>query len=95
MKIDKQKCFSAPPRPPSPLIRRRFRHRHHGEGLHARARVVGVLLAEARIDHEDDVVDRDGRLGDIRTEDLGNGIKFLIIIKNESFKAAISAIKSS
>jgi len=47
------------------LLGGRARHGRDNERLHARARVVGLLLAEARVHHVADAVDRQGRLGDV------------------------------
>ena len=43
-------------------------HGRHDERLHARARVVRVLLAEAGVDDVDDAVDRERGLGDVGGE---------------------------
>uniref|UniRef100_A0A8R7K0H9 Uncharacterized protein n=1 Tax=Triticum urartu TaxID=4572 RepID=A0A8R7K0H9_TRIUA len=71
------------PRPAGALVRRRLGDGLHAQRLHARARVVRLELAEARVDHVLDPVDGQRRLGDVgrqnhlagalrrRLEDLG------------------------
>ena len=51
------------------LIGRRLRYGRDDERLHAGACVVGLLLAEARIDDVHDAVDGERRLGDVGGED--------------------------
>ena len=46
----------------------RARHRRHDQRLHAGARVVAVLLAEAGVDDVHDAVDRQRRLRDVRRQ---------------------------
>ena len=57
----------------STLARRRAATPRGDEGRHARHRIVLRLANAARVDDEDDVVDGDGRLGDVgRHDDFSN-----------------------
>mmetsp|Transcript_16133 Transcript_16133/g.39288 ORF Transcript_16133/g.39288 Transcript_16133/m.39288 type:complete len:215 (-) Transcript_16133:1352-1996(-) len=58
-------AWSRPPCASTSLLRRCFRHLRNDEALHARARVEGLLLDKARIDHKHYTVDRQRRLGDV------------------------------
>mmetsp|Transcript_55137 Transcript_55137/g.129443 ORF Transcript_55137/g.129443 Transcript_55137/m.129443 type:complete len:421 (+) Transcript_55137:277-1539(+) len=51
------------------LVGRGLRAGHDDQGLHACPWVEGVLLAKARVDHKDDVVNSDGGFGDVRSQD--------------------------
>mmetsp|Transcript_45512 Transcript_45512/g.99125 ORF Transcript_45512/g.99125 Transcript_45512/m.99125 type:complete len:321 (+) Transcript_45512:593-1555(+) len=49
----------------SPLVGGGFGARHHNQRLHSCPRIEGVLLAEARIDHKNNVVNGDGRFRNV------------------------------
>jgi len=55
-------------RPARPLVGRRLRDGRHHQALHARARIVSLLLVEARVDHVDDAVDGQRGLGYVRRQ---------------------------
>mmetsp|Transcript_9026 Transcript_9026/g.22493 ORF Transcript_9026/g.22493 Transcript_9026/m.22493 type:complete len:450 (+) Transcript_9026:611-1960(+) len=58
-----------PPRAPRALLRARLGYRAHEQRLHADARVVHLLLREARVDDVHDALDRERRLGNVGGDD--------------------------